>query len=195
MWCNYSKTELISQANARSWRSGAEICGSGYVCSAIMPHLHSTNPNSGLTIQNKFDCRQFWTCASSSLHMVAETQHSLSGDSQSIQTDYMIGSPRHQNFISQSWLRVPGSCASPTVSSGSQNEKWRGDIFASVFLFMRRVGWGKDMAYFSTYNHANCNSDTAQSLDFRSLRCLWDCCNKSGLHSVIIISNTILFQN
>lgn len=82
----------------------------------------------GLGTQIKFDCRWFWAFARSSSHNMAEPQHSLSGDSQSIQTDYMIGSPRHQNFINQSQLHLPGSCASPTVSPGSQEWKTEGGI-------------------------------------------------------------------
>lgn len=66
-----------------------------------------------------------WVPGLASTHMVSESQQSLNGDSQSIQTDYMIGSRGHQNFINQSRLHLPGSCASATVSSASQ--EWRGE--------------------------------------------------------------------
>lgn len=69
-------------------------------------------PKSNLTAEDFLnECQVYFP------HRVAEPRQCLNGDSRSIRTDYMIGSRRHQNFINQLQLHLPGSCASPAISS------------------------------------------------------------------------------
>lgn len=112
----------------RNWSGELRKCcetSAAQLCQSPPPRMHPDAVDwSDLATQIKFDCRRFWPRArSSSPHMVVEPRQSLNGDSQSIQTDYMIGSPGHQNFINQSRLHLPGSCASPTVSAASQERR------------------------------------------------------------------------